>query len=474
LSGKKLIIIDIDGILPDVLHTVIDDPKSNMHRIAGKGMRAERALSIFPAVTLCCQASMFTGVWPGTHGILGNSWFDRYKSPPEFRYYTEAKTAVGIYGYGLFGWPTGILPKRPGMELANKDLNPNVKTIYQMAHDAGLSSWQLFNQFSRGVDKWIKPSRPAMLLFALCHEELVHNKYWDRSTFRHLYREMKKDTLPDLLVFYLSGLDNNGHENGAQDQLDYFREVLDPLFGRFISEFEKRTPLESLNFIITSDHGQASVIKEKEYIIENALLAEILSAAPGGGFHLAERKKVLPTDTAVCNMEAGATQFHLINRKSFDWAEPPRFEEDVLPAAGAFAPYKTGKPPFVDFILARRSVEEGYMAYEGGEMITLEKFFEGKDEQYPDAAARIRGLNCDRSGDLIVILDYTQGYYFGDKVKAGEHGNICAADALVPFVISGPGIKNKTIPSASILDIVPTAGAILGFDTTGAQGKSLI
>ena len=474
MSDKRLIFIDIDGILPDVLHEVLDDKNSNMHRIGGKGLRVERAATVFPAVTLCCQASMFTGAWPGTHGILGNSWFDRYSKPTEFRYYTDAKTALGNYGFGMFGWPTIIMPQRPELQFANNDMNPEVMTVYDMANTKGLTSWNVFNQYSRGVDRWIKPSRPAMILFALCHEELLHNKHWDRSTFKHLFKAMKKQDLPDLLTFYISGHDNNSHEHGAETQLEYFREVVDPLFGQFNEHLEKHAPLDDFYFVITSDHGQAQVKKEEEYVVDHRILGEILGAAPGGGFQLAERKKVQPTDTAVGNMEAGAVQFHLINRKSFDWIDPARFEEDILPVAAAFEPYRDGDPPFIDLIMVRRDIQEGYLVYQDGDLIELEKYFDGKDMEYPDAVRRIRGLNCKRSGDIIITIDYSQGYYFGDKVKAGEHGNLCAADGLIPLIISGPGVPDATKPTASLIDVVPTVGRILGFDTPTAQGKSLL
>lgn len=477
MSKKRLVFIDIDGINPQVLYDMLDEPGSNLGRIAGRGARVERAVTVFPAVTLCCQASMFTGTWPGTHGILGNSWWDRFSNPPRFRYYTDARTAMGNYGYAMFGWPTLLLPRKPGLQFANDDLSKSVETIYEMAHRKGLRSMQVFNQYSRGVDNWVVPSRTAMILFALAHEELLHNRHWDKATFAHLFRAMRKGgELPDLIAFYISGHDNNSHEHGAHDQAQYFKNFVDPLFGRFITEFEKHAPLEDLYFLITSDHGQANTIKDQEHVVDHALLGQILGAVGGGGFQLAARKKVLPTDTAIGNMEAGATQFHLINRETFNWADPPRFEQDIMPVAEAFSHYgkSGGRPPFVDLLLVRPAPDQGYMVFENGALTDLETYFADKDEIYPDAVRRVRGLECKRSGDIIVILDYSQGYYFGDKPKAGEHGNLCAADALIPFVVSGPGIADQTIPFASLIDAVPTAGALLGFDTSKAQGRSIL
>jgi len=472
MAEKQLIILDIDGIHPEVLYGFVDDPSSNISKLGAGGFRAERAVSVFPAVTLSCQASMFTGVYPGTHGIVGNLWFDRHIDPPVYRKYTDAKTAAGVYGFGLFGWPTIILPERPELQYANNDLSKDVKIIYEMAKEKDLKSWQVFNQFSRGVDRWVRPTRPEMLLFALCHEELVHNKRWDRATFRHLFREIRKNPLPDILVFYISGHDNNSHENGPDTQVDYFRNFVDPLFGSFIAEFEKIRPINEFNFLITADHCQAKTIRDKKFVVNNEIQAEILKGAAGGGFRLFNRKTVRHDDTAVICTEAGAAQVHLMNRETRRWADQPRFEEDLIPAAQAFEKFKTGHLPFVDIILIRREFDADYEVYENGRLLKLEEYFSGKDSLYPDAVRRIRGVNCKRSGDLTVLVDYSKGYYFGDKVKAGEHGGLHTADSLIPFLLTGPGIPNINAPFVRLVDLVPTVGKIMDFETPGVEGES--
>ena len=474
MAKRQLIFIDIDGILPDVLYEALDDPASNVSKLGGRGLRAEKAVSVFPAVTLSCQASMFTGVYPARHGVVGNLWFDRHSNPPLYRRYTDAKTAAGVYGFGLVGWPTIILPERPELMYANNDLSKDVKLIYEAAAEKGMASWQVFNQYSRGVSKWIRPSRPEMILFALCHEELVHNKRWDRATFRHLFKEMRKGELPDILVFYISGHDNNSHENGPETQRDYFRKYVDPLFGDFICELEKHRPIDEFHFVITADHCQAKMVRDKKYIIANEELAEIFAGVPGGGYKLFDRKTVREGDTAVVCAEAGAAQVHLMNRTTGKWGDQPRFEEDLIPAVETLGKCKRSEKKYIDIILVRREFGADYEVYEDGNLIKLEKYFEGKDAVYPDAVERIRGVSCEKSGDLTVLVDFSTGYYFGDKVKAGEHGNLRFEDSMIPFVVSGPGIPDKTIPFARLVDLAPTVAKIMGFDMSGADGKSVL
>lgn len=473
MANKKMIVLDIDGILPEVLYETLDDGKSALSAVAGRGLRVERGVTVLPSVTLCCQASMFTGVFPNRHRVVGNSWFDRRREPPFFRNYTTAASAVGNYGFALFGLPTVILPQRPKMQHANNDMSAETATVYEMAKRAGMSTGQAYNQYSRGVDRWIKPSRPQMILFAICHEEKLDNRYWDASNFKRVNRDLRKRGVPDIYTLYISGHDNNSHENGPGDQKRYFRNVVDPMFAGFLKTLEAKRDGAEYYFLITADHGQAATRKEKDFVVPLKLLGEILGAVDGGGFQFADGKKVRTTDTAVGCQEAGMVQFHLMNRKTFAWTDAPRFEEDVLAAARAFEAYRRGTPPFVDQILVRRTVEEGYLAYESGQLIPIEKYYEGREEDYPDAVRRIRGVNCDMSGDMIVLLRYQHGYYFGDKVKAGEHGSLHEADSLIPIVLSGPGIPNGKVERASLVDVVPTVGKVMGFETPGTDGKAI-
>ncbi|HOO56359.1 MAG TPA: alkaline phosphatase family protein [bacterium] len=474
MADKQLVFIDIDGLDPGVLYDLIDDGSTNISKLAQKCLRVEKASTVFPAVTLSCQASMFTGVFPAGHGIVGNSWFDRHSDQPVYRRYTTAKTAAGTYGFGLFGFPTIILPERPELQYANNDLSTNIRTVYEMAHDKDIESWQVFNHYSRGVDRWIKPTRPEMILFALCHEELIHNRKWDKATFNHLFRIMKTEgRIPPFLVFYISGLDNHSHQYGPETQKPYFKEVLDPLFGDLIRNLESFRPLDEINFIITSDHRQATTIREKEYVIRMEYLSEIMDSVPGG-YSLFDKKEVRDGDTAVICTESGTAQIHLMNRRTRKWQDKPGFEEDVIPVAETFEKHKSGDLPFVDIILVRPEFKADYQVYDGGKLVSTDEYFDGKDNEYPDAVRRIKGINCDRSGDLIVLLDYSKGYYYGDKLKAGEHGNLHEVDSLIPLVVSGPGVKETTLPRAGIVDAVPTAAKILGFDAGDVDGVSLI
>src|SRR4051812_12162931 len=74
-----VILISLDGLAGFYL----DDPKSELptlRKLADEGARAEGMVCSFPTVTWPNHTTLVTGVKPGKHGVIGNSYLDRSKS----------------------------------------------------------------------------------------------------------------------------------------------------------------------------------------------------------------------------------------------------------------------------------------------------------------------------------------------------------------------------------------------------------
>jgi hypothetical protein len=130
-------------------------------------------------------------------------------------------------------------------------------------------------------------------------------------------------------------------------------------------------------------------------------------------------------------------------------------------------------------ILVRYVGTTDYRVYLGGGTTQdLSTFFSGKESQYPDAIERIEGLDSERSGDIILVANYSYddaySNYFAGDTMLGEHGNLNAEDTFVPLIISGPTIKKGETPdSARTIDIAPTIASILGFGISNTDGSVL-
>jgi arylsulfatase A-like enzyme len=78
---------------------------------------------------------------------------------------------------------------------------------------------------------------------------------------------------------------------------------------------------------------------------------------------------------------------------------------------------------------------------------------------------RIEGLSHVRSGDILLLPAYAEGYHFSGSGAKAEHGSLYPGDSTIPFVIAGkPLDRSITVAGLrSIVDVVPTIADLLGF-----------
>jgi hypothetical protein len=118
LAERRAVLIDIDGVRGDTFEQTYRDGRlPNFQRILGSAMWFDNAASVFPTVTMAGQASLFTGVPPATHGVIGNQWFDR--AAGRMVDYLTVTGVACVYGFTLLtalnaaaAWPTGTCSRR--------------------------------------------------------------------------------------------------------------------------------------------------------------------------------------------------------------------------------------------------------------------------------------------------------------------------------------------------------------------------
>lgn len=80
--SKKVILIGIDGVRPDVLAEV---PTPNIDDLIAEGAYSDRARAALPTVSGPGWSSMLIGAWPAKHGVLNNNFrTNRYDEFPDF------------------------------------------------------------------------------------------------------------------------------------------------------------------------------------------------------------------------------------------------------------------------------------------------------------------------------------------------------------------------------------------------------
>ena len=428
---RRVIIIDIDGVRWDTFkQAYLERHLQSFERILGTVTNGEgfqhavvfeNATTVFPTVTMAAQASIFTGVFPGRHGIPGNAWFDR-TSARLIDYMTPISIAC-VYEIDLMfsGCQGGM---------ANEQLTS--PTLYELAARAGKTSTVVFSEYYKGATTPVLPSLDDALGFLEGYD--INYPAFDARMMDRAVESLQAGELPDILTVYFAGADGVAHQQGIASQLDYFQNVIDPELGRLLGELALRDPEWSVHtlFVITSDHGRTDLQYHPEdqdlaYRI-NVDLARI--AGPSGNSEL-----VQDGGMAYVYVTAGGD----ISRTASELISDPALESAV------------------DSILVRESPSSGYHLVQRGHNM---------QRVLKDWQALVNNLDSGRTGDLILILK--PGHYFGNKGYGSEHGSISAGDLGVPLILAQGGVVPLwPVDTVSTTQIAATIASYLGISVEG-------
>ncbi|HSE83133.1 MAG TPA: alkaline phosphatase family protein, partial [Thermodesulfobacteriota bacterium] len=467
----------------------------------------DRATTIFPSVTLVGHASIFTGVYPGQHGIAGNQWFDRvgdafkpnfipnnpfdymhvcpqlciYATQPPLT--SEMKEVVFLECRSLHSKQNELLsctePSPAG--LVNKHLK--AQTIYEAAGEAGKSSTVIFSQYWKGVpeDKVVHPDQDEQYLYGLTETKFLPKSEnfgeFDRGMMLHAINKVRSEGIPDILTVYFSGLDATGHMLGIHSHAEYLSKSIDPPVGGLLIELKKQDKnwCKDTLFVVTADHGQKHIDPTNE-----ASLSLVKSTLNKAGFK----------NNYVVAVNGGMAHVYLKNGSTLNWPDPPRFDKDVIPAAEALCGAMDERQLWKILV---RGPDGNYKVYradrkkgkgkkevcETAGIVELTGDQELKSGEGLNVIDLINGLNSKRSGDILILLmsssyfEHREIFKWGNKA---DHGSLHEGGLRVPIVLAGGGVslnpegckhinaKNRCDDVVRTVNIVRTIARYLGFE----------
>ncbi len=436
---QRTLLLNIDGLRPDVFERALQDGKiPNLARLVGgrdwqHGLRFDM-VSTAPSITFCCQASIVTAAHPREHGITGNQFFDRFgKVSGEPRHYV-----YDIGGHRMaFGDTLNVFLN----DLASKSINPELPTLYEVAAQHGATSTVIYHMYGRGATHWIKPGIDDWRNFFTLNEALgISSKKYDQTMTAEAIQHLRGGHRPDILMLYYWGLDHTSHIHGPKSQYPYLTETLDPMLGEFLAAYESLGLMEDTLFVIFSDHGQIEVYEDTRHCLQ--LRFPPLDLGIGYVFKALKRDVLdMPGETRVdCVMSMNGGLAHLYVRpKRRNWQTPPHLQRDILPLATAFweatttGRYYNGLFNALDLILVRNTEQDGwygpYQAYTPQGLIPLQQYLDMRpDLQATDPIHRLEALSSPNSGDILLLSNYAEGYYFSYPYK-GVHGGMHPEDS---------------------------------------------
>ncbi len=459
---KNCVIINIDGCRRELLYHLMDEGKLPvLGSLFKSGKRFSNASTVFPTATFPTQASAVTSVFPSKHGILSNTWMDRQKADcPLYNYTENFFHAARVYKYSLLGFPSIFFAENRGDGMADEHLSSNVKTLYQEAKKNNLTSLVAFHQFVRGTDKWIRPKPLDMMGYFFGNIYPDFFRHFDESMVSRVMKELEQGFLPGIMFLYFAPSDGVGHWQGAGGQEWYLTKVVEEKLGRILRTLEKKREFDSTLFVLFSDHGHSDVTKDKRHCIQLKEIIDVLR-------QFKDYDKISTEEThgknSVLAPEGGMVAIYIKSRNAGDWktlAEP----EELEPVCRKLYEKLKGK---LGAIVFRNTVAGGYRLLAGDNPMNLplEKIVAKINREY------LTG----NSSDIMLFSNYADGFHFYKDPLISIHGNISAGDFNIPLIIAGNGIdKGVNSQEVSIVDVIPTVAALMGFSIEHTDGKALI
>ncbi|NPA93149.1 MAG: alkaline phosphatase family protein [Chloroflexi bacterium] len=424
MRPQHIVLLLIDGLRPAALRAALDQGTlPHFQNLLGEHHEHGWLTSVLapaPSITFASQASLITGAHPNRHDIPGNQFFDRFgvHSNGKARHYAfdvgdtlEIDDALAVFTKGLASRCLGA------------------RTLYERAASRGQHAVVVGHMYANGADRWLPPKVDMLARLTKMPGPLkVSPAEFDQHILDMAIAEIHTHGLPDILTVYFMGLDAYSHTHGPQAQGEYIQQTLDSLLGELQEAVEAAAPKgQPPLWVLASDHGQRAVPEDEHHAIGLKDLGGIFQAA---GLDLLDHPEEGRHSEAVAALNGGMAMVYL-RKPGRPWREPPDFRQSVLPLAQRFWESHRGGAleGALEGVLVRDVAREGWHApyvalTPDGEFLSLEAWFQAfPRDRVADPVHRIHNMTSPLSGDIILLANTEEGYYFGHTLR-GVHGSL--------------------------------------------------
>lgn len=227
-------------------------------------------LPSFPSVTFSNHYTLATGLYPESHGIVSNTFWD----PDLEEAFTYANDSISMVPKWWAGEPLWVTTEKQG-----------VRTAVHMwpGSEAGIGGLQpTFLDKFNGEEALPKKTKRILGLLDLPgdHDET------DAATHRR----------PQFIAAYVPIIDVHGHQFGPNStEVNATLGEVDAMFGSFLHGLQARNLTDIVNVVVVSDHGMATTSTERLIQLDDLVdvnLIEHIDGWPNYGLRLKDPSTV--------------------------------------------------------------------------------------------------------------------------------------------------------------------------------------
>jgi predicted AlkP superfamily pyrophosphatase or phosphodiesterase len=420
-TDGRVILISIDGLVPDYYTqpAQLGLRLPNLTRLKLGGAYAEGVEGVYPSVTYPAHTTLITGTRPALHAIVQNRIFEAPTAPQTREWYWFADALKSPTLWSIAG-KAGLSTASVGWPVTVKaDIDYNVPEIFDPAENPPTAK------------RTLQYATPGLLQKAFAANPNSDTTTDGRRTTVSEY--IIKEYKPQLLLIHLVDLDSAHHKYGprAPEALQV-AERQDAYIGRIIEATRQAGVYDKTTFLVVSDHGFASV--DKKYAPNVTLVKERLITLDENGKATDWKAAAWPAGGSCAivlrdaNDKATAAKVAEIFNRVAQRSNSPL--NRVLPAAE---------------LKRLGAIPEALLMLEGASGFSFDEALSGPE---------IRDSGKDYRG--------THGY-LPSRSEMRSSLIIYGAKARV-------GVK---LTLAKMIDIAPTAAALLGLSFENAEGRPI-
>lgn len=415
-----VIMISIDGLIPDYYTqpSRLGLRVPNLTKMKLGGAYAEGVEGVFPSVTYPSHTTLITGVRPAIHGIIQNRIFEAPTAPQtgEWYWFSEALKSETLWSMAK---KVGLVTANVGWPVtAGADIDYSVPEIKDPGENPS---------GDRSRKRTLHYSTPGLYEKALAGGAGGDNSIDGRRAAISEY--IIANHKPNLMLIHFIELDGAHHKNGPRSAAALpFAERMDGYIGRVIEAVRKAGIFDQTTFFLVSDHGFAEVTRKYEPGV--VMVKEKLITLGADG-------KVTDWKAAVWSA-SGSCAIVL---------KDPNDKETAAKVTALFTKIAAAEKSPIGRILNQTDLK--------------------KLGAIPNA---------------LIMLDAAPGYAFDNALTGpethdsrdyrGTHGQLPSrADMRSSLIVWGSAARvGARVSIARMLDIGPTAAAVLGLAFSGAEG----